>query len=415
MSTLQLTNKVGTRSRALAMRTLLALAILTLLEIAPGQAQGGSHLPQATPETVGMDSGTLARIDNVIAEGLRRKLMPGAVVLIARQQKVVFLKAYGSRALKPKAEPMTTETVFDMASITKPMATATSVMKLVEQGKVELDAPVAKYIPEFAANGKDRVTVRQLLTHQGGLIPDNSIRDYRDGGRKAMARIYNLKFYVPPATKFVYTDVGFIVLADLVKRVSGQDVHEFSQAHIYRPLGLTETGYRPAPELMRRAAPTEKINGKWRRGVVHDPRAFALGGIAGHAGLFSTAEDIAVYAAMMKNAGELTGVRVLKAETVREMTTANKIADGNQRGLGWDKQTGYSYNKGDLMTAAAFGHGGFTGTVLWMDPQLDLTFVFLSNRVHPDGKGSVNRLAGRIATLAVAAIKDRATASSSRD
>lgn len=354
-----------------------------------------------------MDSATLSRIDDVVAEGLRRKLMPGAVVLIARQQRVVFLKAYGSRSIKPSVEPMTTDTVFDMASITKPMATATSVMKLVELGKVDLDAPVAKYIPQFGANGKDRVTVRHLLTHQGGLIPDNSIRDYRDGSEKSMERIYNLKFYVPPNTKFVYTDVGFIVLAELVKRVSGQDVHAFSQKEIFQPLRMNETGYRPSTELAARAAPTEKIDGKWRRGIVHDPRAFALGGIAGHAGLFSTAQDIAVYAAMMKNGGELNGVRVLAQHTVRDMTAANKIADGNQRGLGWDKRTGYSYNRGDLMTPSAFGHGGFTGTVLWLDPQLDLTFVFLSNRVHPDGKGSVNRLAGRIATIAAAAIKDR--------
>ena len=360
-----------------------------------------------------MDSPTLSRIDTVIAEGLRRKLMPGAVVLIARKQRIVFLKAYGSRAVQPEVEPMTTDTVFDMASITKPMATATSVMKLVELGKIELDAPVAKYIPEFAANGKSTVPVRQLLTHQGGLIPDNSIRDYRDGSEKAMERIYNLKFYVPPATKFVYTDVGFIVLADLVKRVSGQDVHAFSQTHIFGPLQLSETGYRPSAALAARAAPTEKIDGKWRRGVVHDPRAFALGGVAGHAGLFSTAEDIAIYAAMMKNGGALNGIRVLKQQTIREMTAGYRIADGNQRGLGWDKQTGYSYNKGDLLTPAAFGHGGFTGTVLWMDPQLDLTFVFLSNRVHPNGKGSVNRLAGRVATLAAAAINNRTSATGS--
>ncbi len=391
----------------------LILTVLTTGMRASAQDPVAAILPHAAPEAVGMDSTTLSRIDDVVAEGLRRKLMPGAVVLIARKRRIVFLKAYGSRAVQPTVEPMTTDTLFDMASITKPMATATSVMKLVEQEKIELDAAVAKYIPEFAANGKSKVTVRQLLTHQGGLIPDNSIRDYRDGAEQAMERIYNLKFYVPPATKFVYTDVGFILLADLVKRVSGQDVHAFSQTHIFGPLGMKETGYRPASELTKRAAPTEKIDGKWRRGVVHDPRAFALGGIAGHAGLFSTAEDIAIYAAMLKNGGALNGVRVLNQETVHEMTTSFKIADGNRRGLGWDKQTAYSYNKGDLLTAAAFGHGGFTGTVLWMDPQLDLTFVFLSNRVHPNGKGSVNRLAGRAATLAAAAVKDRASATRS--
>jgi uncharacterized protein YbbC (DUF1343 family) len=362
------------------------------------------RLPRAEPEAVGMRADRLQRIDTIVAEGLRRKLMPGCVVLLARRQKVVFLKAYGSRQLKPTVEPMTVHTVFDMASITKPMATATSVMKLIEQGKLELTAPVSKYIPEFAANGKGEVTVLQLLTHQAGLIPDNSIKDYNDGVEEAFKRIYNLKFYTPPGKKFVYTDVGFILLADLVKRVSGLDVNEFSKQHIFAPLGMRETGYLPGPPLRKRAALTEQRNGEWMQGEVHDPRAFRLGGIAGHAGLFSTAQDIAVYAAMMKNGGQLNGVRILKADTVRQMTDAYKIADGNQRGLGWDKQSGFSYNKGDLMSPSAFGHGGFTGTVLWMDPQSDLTFVFLSNRVHPNGKGSVNRLAARIATIAAASI-----------
>lgn len=353
-----------------------------------------------------MRSDRLERIDRIVAEGLRRKLMPGCVVLVARKQRIVWLKAYGAKRLKPNREPMTVDTVFDMASITKPMATATSVMKLVEDGKIALDAPVAKYIPEFGANGKEKVTVLQLLTHQGGLIPDNSIRDYNDGPEEAFRRIYNLKFYVQPGTKFVYTDVGFIVLADLVKRVSGEDVNAFSHRQVFGPLGMSETGYRPSPDLSKRAAPTEQRDGKWMQGEVHDPRAFRLGGIAGHAGLFSTAEDIAIYAAMMKNEGSLNGLRILKPETVQKMTAAYEIAGGTKRGLGWDKRSGYSYNSGDLMSDAAFGHGGFTGTVLWMDPVSDLTFVFLSNRVHPDGKGSVNRLAGRIATVAIAAIQD---------
>ena len=365
---------------AAATKRALAIAIVLLTTTAThAQVLLPTRLPHAKPEAVGMQSSVLGRIDEVVAEGLRRKLMPGAVVLIARQERVVFLKAYGSRAVQPAVEKMTTDTMFDMASITKPVATATSVMKLIEQGELGLDDPVSKYIPEFSANGKDKVTIRQLLTHQAGLIPDNSIRDYKDGPAKAFERIYNLKFYVPPATKFAYTDVGFILLADLVKRVSGQDVHAFSKANVFGPLGMTETGYKPADGLRGRTAPTEKIDGKWRRGVVHDPRAFALGGVAGHAGLFSTAEDLAVYAAMMKNGGELNGVRVLEAETVQQMTASNKVADGNMRGLGWDKRTGFSYNRGDMLTPAAFGHGGFTGTVLWMDPDLDLTFIFLSN------------------------------------
>ena len=362
------------------------------------------RLPRAEPEGVGMRSDRLERIDRIVAEGLRRKLMPGCVVLLAKGQRVVFFKAYGSKRLKPSKQLMTTDTVFDMASITKPMATATSVMKLVEQGKIDLDAPAAKYVPGFEANGKGKVTVLQLLTHQGGLIPDNSVRDYDHGIDEAFKRINNLKFYVQPGTKFVYTDVGFILLADIVKRVSGKDVNQFARENIYEPLGMFETGYLPRADLKKRAAPTEQRDGKWVLGEVHDPRAYRLGGIAGHAGLFSTAEDIAVYAAMMKNGGSLNGVQILKPETVAKMTAAYEIADGTKRGLGWDKRSGYSYNSGDLMSPKAFGHGGFTGTVLWMDPVSDLTFVFLSNRVHPDGKGSINRLAARIATVAAASI-----------
>ncbi|MFK7819343.1 MAG: serine hydrolase domain-containing protein, partial [Planctomycetaceae bacterium] len=377
--------------------------------VAQAQAakEAANRLPHASPAAVGMNELVLERIDTVVAEGLRRKLMPGCVVLIARDQRIVFHRAYGSKRLKPSVEPMTVDTVFDMASITKPVATATSVMKLVELGKIEINAPVAEYIPEFAAKGKGDVTILQLLTHQAGLIPDNSIRDYDNGAEEAFRRIYDLSFYRPPGTKFVYTDVGFILLADVVKRVSGLNVDEFSRKHVFKPLGMTETGYLPTANLKKRAAPTEKRDGKWMQGEVHDPRAFRLGGVAGHAGLFSTADDVAIYAAMMTNGGTLNGTKILEPQTVQTMTKAYTIADGNQRGLGWDKRTGFSYNRGDLLSAAAFGHGGFTGTVLWMDPELNLTFVFLSNRVHPDGKGSVNRLAGRIATLAAASIEQR--------
>lgn len=381
-------------------RAILFWLILTSI----ATAQDSAKLPHAAPAAVGMRADHLAHIDAIVAEGLRRNLMPGCVVLLAKGRRVVFLKAYGSKQVKPTVEPMDTDTVFDMASITKPMATATSIMKLVEQGKIDITAPVAKYIPEFSANGKQDVTVFDLLTHQGGLIPDNSIKDYLDGPKEALRRIYDLKLYRELRTKFVYTDVGFIVLADIVKRVSGMDVNEFSRKHLFEPLRMQETGYLPAEPLRVRSAPTEQRNGKWMQGEVHDPRAFRLGGVAGHAGLFSTAEDIAVYAAMMKNDGEFNGVRILQPKTVKAMTAAYEIADGNQRGLGWDKQSTFSYNRGDLMTPEAFGHGGFTGTVLWMDPRLDLTVVFLSNRVHPDGDGSVNRLAARIATVAAGSI-----------
>jgi len=194
------------------------------------------------------------------------------------------------------------------------------------------------------------------------------------------------------------------VLAELIRKTTGQDVHEFSQENLFLPLEMNESGYLPRPELRERAAATEQRDGHWMRGEVHDPRAYCLGGIAGHAGLFSTAEDMAVFAQMLLNGGEYNGKRILATETLKIMSAGYEVSSGI-RGLGWDKQTGYSINKGEGFSERAFGHGGFTGTTFWVDPELDLFVIFLSNRLHPDGKGSVNKLAGRIGTIAADAIK----------
>ena len=378
-------------------------AALALSCLVDSRVEGG--LPEVTPAAVGMDSGPLQRIDNVVAEGLGRGGMPGCVVCIGRHGKIAYLKAFGMRQVQPTEVPMTTDTVFDMASITKPVATATSVMLLVERGQVRLRDRVSSHLPEFAQSGKERITIQQLLLHQGGLIPDNSLKDYDDGPQEALRRVFALKPYVEPGSKFVYTDVGFIVLAELVRRKTGQDVHQFSQENIFKPLGMRETGFLPRDELRQRAATTEQREGRWMQGEVHDPRSYRLGGVAGHAGLFSTARDLAVYAQMMLSRGRVNGRRILSKRTVETMTKRYTVSSG-VRGLGWDKLTGYSSNRGELFTQSAFGHGGFTGTSLWMDPEQSLFVIFLSNRVHPAGKGSVNRLAGRIGTIATAAIAD---------
>ena len=376
----------------------IAIALSAALSLA-------ADLPRAEPHEVGLSAERLAAIDDIVARGIRDGEMPGCVVAIGRKGKLAFLKAYGDRQVEPSREPMTADTVFDMASITKPVATATSIMLLIEQGKLGLDDRVAHHIPEFGQNGKDRITVRQLLTHQGGLIPDNALKDYDDGPEKSMERIYALDLRAEPGTRFIYTDVGFIMLGDLVKRITGRNVHEFSQEHIFGPLGMTETGYLPREELRERAATTEQRDGEWIRGEVHDPRAYRLDGIAGHAGLFSTAEDLAVFAQMLLGRGEYNGRRILKPQTVELMTTPQQVSSG-LRGLGWDMRTGYSSNRGDLFSPRAFGHGGFTGTTFWVDPGNDLFVIFLSNRLHPDGRGTVNPLAGRIGTVAAASIQD---------
>jgi uncharacterized protein YbbC (DUF1343 family) len=383
-----------------------------LLDAAPALA-APPRLPMARPEEVGMDAARLAQIDAVVEEGLRAKNMPGCVVAIGRHGKLVFLRAYGYRQILPERVAMTTDTVFDMASLTKPVATATSVMILIEQGKVRLDDPAATYIPEFGQNGKEGITLLQLLTHQAGLVPDNPLGDYRDGPEKAWERIAALEPMAKPGSKFIYSDVHYIVLGELVKRVSGKRLDAFSREHLFGPLGLTETGFLPPEELRRRAAPTEKRDGGWMRGEVHDPRAHLLGGVAGHAGLFSTAGDLAVFAQMMLVRGEYGGVRVLAPETVDQMTKAYRVP-GGLRGLGWDMRTGYSKNRGAGFSPRAFGHGGFTGTVLWIDPQHELFVIFLSNRLHPDGKGEVNLLAGRIGTVAAEAIAGAQTSEVSK-
>ena len=380
------------------------LAVLALLTF-DANAQ---ELPRVSPEAAGMNRTRLAGIEKLALDGIREQKMPGCTICVGRQGKIVYLESFGLRKTAPDPEPMTTDTLFDLASLTKPVATATSIMKLVEDGQLRLGDRVVKFFPEFGANGKDKITIKDLLIHQSGLIPDNSLQDYQDGPAVAWQKICELGLYAPTGERFVYSDVNFIVLAKIVEQRSGQDVHQFSQATLFQPLQMHATGFVPAKALRVRAAPTEKRNGQWMRGEVHDPRAYRLNGIAGHAGLFSTASDLAIYANMMLGNGTHKlgdqQTRILSPATVAVMTDAYPVSSG-RRGLGWDKRTGYSSNRGDLLSPSAFGHGGFTGTVLWIDPELDLFFIFLSNRVHPNGKGSVNHLAGRILNRIVSSIE----------
>lgn len=379
------------------------LTVGLCLLISPLFAALPAKLPVVEAEAAGMIPERLGVIDRLVEEGLSRGNMPGAVVVVGHRGKIAYQKAFGFRELKPNRVPMTVDTLFDLASLTKPIATATSVMKLIESEHLNLHEPVQTYFPDFAQNGKEGITVFHLLTHQSGLIPDNPIKDYEEGPKKAWERICALKPLAKPGERFIYSDVNFIVLGKLIEKVSGQSVHEYSQKTIFEPLGMTETGYLLVEELRKRAAVTQEREGHWMRGEVHDPRAYLLDGVAGHAGLFSTATDLAVYAQMMIERGTYQGVKILRESTAREMTKAYEVP-GGLRGLGWDKKSSYSSNRGDLFTEAAFGHGGFTGTAIWIDPEQELFVIFLSNRVHPDGKGSVNSLAGRIGTIAAAAI-----------
>ena len=354
-----------------------------------------------------MSAERLARIDAVMEESIARKECPGAVVLVGRRGKVVFRKAYGNRAIVPAVEAMTADTVFDMASLTKPLATATSVMILIEEGKLRLADRVAKLLPAFASGGgaRDQVTVEELLTHRAGLAPDDPMALYVGTPAEIFERKYRQPLAQAPGARFVYSDAGFEVLGEIVRKLSGLPLDEFARQRIYVPLGMTETEFRPGGKgriPLSRIAPTERINGEVRRGAVHDPRAYALGGVAGHAGLFSTADDVARFAAAMLKGG----APVLSPAGVAAMTRPRSYGDGDLRALGWDVETHYASNRGDLFPPGSYGHTGWTGTSLWIDPATRTFVIILSNRNHPDESGNVVALRGRIASIVASAITD---------
>ena len=409
-----------------------------------------SKLSVATPESVGMSSERLAKIDEAVLESIGRKETPGAVVLVARKGRIVYRKAFGDRAIEPQREPMTVDTIFDLASLTKIVATATSIMILVERGKVSLADPVALYIPEFGKFGKERITVEQLMTHRAGLPPDNEIADYVGKRVEPLQLIYELRPSSEPGTRFVYSDVGFIVAAEIVRRVSGERIDNFARKNIFAPLGMKDTDFanlfsflnrmksplregttsvettdpyrsRPLTEAeskpyraaadsiearLKRLAPTENREGRWMRGEVHDPRAYEMGGVAGHAGLFSTADDLAIFCQMILNKGEYNGVRILAPYTVERMISAQSLPSSQMRGIGWDVNTSFSSNRGDLFPVGTFGHTGFTGTSIWLDPASETFVVLLTNRVHPNGKGDVTRLRSFVASIVAGAITE---------
>ncbi len=363
----------------------------------------------ASRSTSVLDDQARESIDCVVEQAIRECRMPGCVVAVGNAAGIDLLETYGVRALQPSAEPMTADTVFDLASLTKPIATAASVMRLVERGELRLEDPVGLHLSEFAAAGKGSITVRHLLTHCGGLPADNDLEDYSKGSEAAWQKICAIEPLSPPGEVFLYSDVGFIVLGKLVELRSGRSLDAFATEELFAPLRMDETTFHPGEELRARAAPTERREGHWMRGEVHDPRAHLLSGVAGHAGLFSTAKDLSRFARMLLCAGRLEGACVLSPRTIELMTAPHEVG-GEVRGLGWDIHSRYSKNRGELFSERAFGHGGFTGTSFWVDPGLDLFVIFLSNRVHPDGKGNVNLLAGRIGSIAAAACSKKRAA-----
>jgi CubicO group peptidase (beta-lactamase class C family) len=412
-----------------------------LFTFTAANAQG---LPVALPQTVGMNTARLNQIDALVEKDIAEKKLPGAVVIVGHKGKIVYRKAFGNRSLAPTIEKMTLDTIFDAASLTKVVATTTSVMILVEQGKLRLSDRIGQFFPEIQDESAKRVTVQQLLTHTSGYQPDFDLREKWTGRDGMLEALKKEKLRTPPGTRFVYSDIGFIVLGEIVQRITNLPLHEFAKGETFSNLKMSNSFFTPlfnvasdnlAPlpsgktagfldGFRERLAPTENIKGQQNylgskfegdeqkgrvilRGEVHDPTAFRMNGIAGHAGLFATADDLARFCQMLLNGGILDGKRIMSANTVARMTAPYVVSeDGATRGLGWDMNTSFSSNRGELFPLGSFGHTGFTGTSIWVDRVSQTFVVFMSNRVHPDGKGDVSPLRARVATVAAAAIED---------
>jgi len=400
--------------RTRLLRTVAAAAVAAaFVWVAPSARSGEQAADPPSPRTAapdaartvaGFDLARLARIDEIVNEAIAARKTPGAVVLVGRGDTIVYRKAFGRRAIAPTQEPMTVDTIFDMASLTKVMATTPAMMMLIEQGRVRLTDPVASFIPEFGKYGKARVTVRDLMTHMSGLRPDVDLGDEWAGYDTALSLATEEVLTAPPGRRFVYSDINYFLLGEIVHRVTTQPLDEFTKANLYEPLRMRDTGFNPPRSAYGRIAPTQPAT---LRGVVHDPTARRMGGVAGHAGLFSTADDVAIYARMLLNGGALGTTRVLAPLTVARMIEPSTPADeANVRGLGWDLDSSYSSNRGELLPLGSFGHTGFTGTSIWIDPATKVFVVFMSNRVHPDGTGDVTPTRARVATAVAAALTE---------
>lgn len=342
----------------------------------------------------------LPGVDTVIEQAIREGTIPGAVLVVGHDGRVVYRKAYGNRALEPRREAMTLDTVFDLASLTKVIVTTTAVMQLLEQGKVRPSEPVAKYLPDFTQNGKDDITLRQLLTHYSGLEADLDLKERWQGKETAYRMAFHDAPELPPGSSFSYSDVNFISLGAVVEKVSGEELDAYAAHHIFEPLKMTRTRFLPPAAWRKKIAPTQYDEDEHMlRGVVHDPTARRMGGVAGHAGLFGTADDLARFcqALLSGGGGILSPLSVRKMSEPEQPPTATAV-----RGFGWDIDSPFSSNRGALLPVGSFGHTGFTGTSMWIDPTTQSYIVLLTNAVHPRGKGNAIALRAKVATAVAA-------------
>lgn len=361
--------------------------------------------PVRAEQHFSLPSERLASMAATIRLGIHEGDFPGAVLWF-QTGSLVCHEAFGNRMVDPELQPMCEDTIFDAASLTKVMATTPAVMTLVETGKVDLDAFVADYLPPFAARGKDKVTVRHLLTHTSGLAAGIPRDPPWDGYETGLRKIRDQELGSDPGARFLYSDINFILLGELVRCVTGRPLDEYCHQKIFAPLGMVDTGFNPPEASRARVAPTTREGEQLIHGVVHDPTSRRMGGVTGHAGLFTTAEDVARYARLLLNRGELDGVRIFKPETVALMTRVHTPPEmSERRGLGWDIDTPFSHPRGDHFGEGSFGHTGWTGTSIWIDPPSDSFLIFLTNRNHPTEAGRTKESRIRLANLAAETVQ----------
>lgn len=349
-----------------------------------------------------------AQVEDIFRKAIQDGKMPGAVAAIGHQGQMVWSGVFGQRSVAPKTETMTWNTIFDMASLTKVLITAPSIMQFYERGLIALDTPACHYLPAFATNGKQDITIRQLLTHYSGLPPDLELNFAWQGKQKAVQMVMDCRLQNPPGEKFVYSDINFIILGLIVEKLSSQPLALYAMEHILKPLDLHQSFFLPSPMQYATIAPTQyDESGHMLRGVVHDPTTRRMGGVAGHAGLFSCAQDTVLYArALLDKLAGLPSPFPLQAETLHLMSTPQQPAGKTDlRGLGWDIATHYSTARGAYFPASSFGHTGFTGTSLWLVPNTRSFVVILTNRVHPNGQGNVVALRRDVATATALALR----------
>ena len=328
-----------------------------------------------------------SNVDKLMQQAVSDSVFPGAVLLFGIDHTFLFSKAYGHYTYDKNSRQVTTNSIFDLASVSKVVGTTTAAMILVDRGKLNLDEKVIAYLPEFNNNGKDKITIRNLLLHNSGLPAFKKYYDKYSTADEVINDIMNLKLIYEPGTKYVYSDLGMITLQKVIEKISGMPLDKFLYENLFKPLGMDLTMYNPPKELKQNCVPTE-LDDFWRmrllQGEVHDERAYMLNRVAGHAGLFSTAEDLSKFVRMLLDGGKYNGKQIISKKIIDEWTT--KQSGLSDRGLGWDTRSKEKSSSGKYFSMNSFGHTGYTGTSIWVDKDTKLFVILLTNRVHPTRK-----------------------------